>query len=64
MNLFQQEVIEERDELAERTVELDDLVHSVRFAEMPGPQRKLLTRQLELQTELVKVLDGRIELFT
>ncbi len=55
-------LLDERAHLSERTKRLNEFVQSQEFSEVPGPQRKLISQQLALQLQLVKVLDSRVNL--
>ncbi len=59
----EQRVIEERDQLAERTEKLSAFQTTSTFYSLPVADQDLLKKQLELHHELLAVLNLRIDRF-
>lgn len=60
----QQRVVQERDELQQRTVKLDDFVQSnPNFLALEQEDKDLLTHQLTLHYQLLDILNNRIARF-
>ncbi len=60
---WQQRVLEEREQLVTRATKLNAFIHSSMFAAVPGPERKLLLKQIEVMLSYIKILDGRVDLW-
>lgn len=63
MQPYQARVVQERDELLERIVELVDFMKSPTFEGLPAEETSLLRRQLSVMREYLQILDERVSVF-
>ena len=61
---YQQRVIDEREELRERSDRLDAFIARPTFTNIDANERERMTRQARIQRDLISVLNERIEAFT
>ena len=64
MQEFQQRVIDEKNELSERTDRLDAFISSKTFDTLPPDEQLRLRRQLSVMCAYREILRQRIEAFT
>ena len=62
MEPYQQRLVEEQVQLAQRINKLKRFIYSQIFKELPQAKRDLLGEQLSLMVAYLKILDQRIEL--
>jgi len=61
---YQERVVEERDQLAERTHKLHTFLGGVLFDDLPGEEKVRLRRQHIIMRAYLEILDERIAAFT
>lgn len=59
---FQTRLIQERNDLQDRTNKLQMFIDTLKFKELEAQQRYLLRRQLVVHMELLSILEERLEL--